>query len=363
MIVRMARVNVDNILRSIYYEPSHPASFSSPTVLFKASKQRGVTRKQVERWLKKQDVYTLHRPAQKRFKRNRVKVFGINSQWQADLADLSSIQKWNKQFRYLLVVIDCFSRYAYVEPIKTKTGESLIAAFKKILSKGQKPLVLQTDKGTEFTNRPFQKWLKSQDIRFFTTNNETKCSIVERLNRTLKTKMWRYFTAKKTSKYIDILQPLVKAYNNSYHRSIGRSPATVNIYNQETVKERLYGKSIPNKIKFKFKIGTKVRISKNKMKFEKGYRPNWTEELFIVSERLNRNPPVYRIKDLAGEVLEGTFYELELQEVEKSDDDLYIIDKVIKQRKRNGKTEYFVSWKGYPSKFNSWVSDVKVGSI
>ena len=160
-----------------------------------------------------------------------------------------------------------------------------------------------------------------------------------------------------------MLPSLVKAYNNNYHRSIGRSPASVNIYNQREVKERLYGDMQPKKVKFKFKTGTKVRISKNKMTFEKGYRPNWTEEVFIISERVTRNPPVYKIKDLAGEILEGTFYEWELQEVEKLDDDLYVIDKVIKQRRKNGKTEYFVSWKGYPSKFNSWVSDVKVGPI
>ena len=359
----MAKVNVDKTLRSIYYEPSHPAAFSNPSVLFKASKSYGITKKQVEKWLKKQDVYTLHRSVRKKFKRNRVVVYGINSQWQADLVDLSSLQRWNKHYRYLLVAIDCFSKYAYVVPIKTKSSESLIAAFKKIINDDRKPLALQTDKGTEFTNRPFQKWLNAQGIRFFTSNNETKCSIVERLNRTLKSKMWKYFTAKNTSKYIDVLPSLVKAYNNNYHRPIGRSPASVNIYNQREVKERLYGDMQPKKVKFKFKTGTKVRISKNKMTFEKGYRPNWTEEVFIISERVTRNPPVYKIKDLAGEILEGTFYEWELQEVEKLDDDLYVIDKVIKQRRKNGKTEYFVSWKGYPSKFNSWVSDVKVGPI
>ena len=75
------------------------------------------------------------------------------------------------------------------------------------------------------------------------------------------------------------------------------------------------------------------------MTFEKGYRPNWTEEIFIIAERLNRNPSVYRIKDLAGEMLEGTFYETELQEVEKKEDELYIVDEVLKQRKKNGKTE------------------------
>ena len=175
--------------------------------------------------------------------------------------------------------------------------------------------------------------------------------------------MWKHFTAKGTSRYTDVLPKLVNAYNNAHHRSIGRTPSSVNIYNQKEVREHLYGKAKSVRERFKFKVGSKVRISKNKMTFEKGYRPNWTDEIFEVCERLERNPPVYRIKDLAGEQLEGTFYEWELQEVEKPNDALYIIDKVIKQRKRAGKTEYFVSWIGYPSKFNSWVSEIKVGPI
>ena len=301
--------SVDKTLRSIYYDPAHTAAYSGINALYKACKHESITRAQIKEWLKKQDTYTLHRPARKRFKRNRVEVFGINSQWQADLVDLSSLKRWNKQYRYLLVVIDCFSKYAHVVPIKTKTGESLVAAFKKILSRSEKPDILQTDKGTEFTNRPFQKWLRTQGIRFFTSNNETKCSIVERFNRTLKSKMWKHFTAKGTSRYTDVLPKLVNAYNNAYHRSIGRTPSSVNIYNQKEVREHLYGKEKSVKERFKFKVGSKVRISKNKMTFEKGYRPNWTDEIFEVCERLERNPPVYRIKDLAGEQLDGTFYE------------------------------------------------------
>ncbi len=355
--------NVNKILRKIFYDPSHPAAYSNVHVLYKACKKYNISRKQIEGWLKKQDVYTLHKPARRKFKRNKVKVFGINSQWQADLVDLNSLKKWNRNYKYLLTCIDILSKYAYVVPLKTKSGDALIAAFKKITKDGQKPITLQTDKGTEFTNRSLQKWLKSQDIRFFTSNNETKCSIVERFNRTLKTKMWKHFTVKNNSKYIDVLPHLVKAYNHSYHRSIGRAPAEVNIYNQMEVKRYLYRDSKPKEVKFKFKVGTKVRISKTKMTFEKGYRPNWTDELFVITERIKRTPPVYRIKDLAGELLEGTFYETELQEVDKTDNDLYQIDEVLKQRKRNGKTEYFVSWKNYPSKFNSWVTNIHVGPI
>ena len=363
-VTSMARKSVDKVLRRIYYDPSHPAAYSSVNALYKSSKEYGIKRKEIESWLKKQDVYTLHKPARRKFKRNKVVVFGINSQWQADLVDLASLQKWNKKFKYLLTCIDVFSKYAYVVPIKSKSGEALIGAFKKIVKDGQKPIALQTDKGTEFINRQLQKWLKTQNIRYFTSNNETKCSVIERFNRTLKTKMWKHFTAKNTLKYIDVLPSLVKGYNNAYHRSIGRAPTTVNINNQMVVKQRLYPNQTSSKnVRFKFDIGSKVRISKNKLTFEKGYRPNWTGEVFEIAERIKRTPPVYRIKDFGGEMVEGTFYEAELQEVTKTDDDLYQVDKVLKRRKRNGKTEYFVSWKNYPSKFDSWVSDIQVGTI
>ena len=112
--------------------------------------------------------------------------------------------------KYILTVIDVLSKYAWAEPIKTKTGEHFVKAFEKIFKKGRKPETFNTDKGTEFINRKFQTFLKNKhNIRFFTTQNETKASILERFNRTLKTKMWKYFTANNTLKYVYILQKLL----------------------------------------------------------------------------------------------------------------------------------------------------------
>ena len=119
--------------------------------------------------------------------------------------------------------------------MKTKTGESLVEAFSRIIKKGHTPGMFHTDKGTEFTNKQFQKLLKEHNIRFFTTHNETNASIVERFNRTLKGKIWKYFTANNTSKYTDILQKLVKSFNSFRHRSIGMRPVDVNKKNEDVV--------------------------------------------------------------------------------------------------------------------------------
>jgi transposase InsO family protein len=220
-----------------------------------------------------QDAYTLHKPARRNFKRNRVIVGGIDEEWQMDLADVQSLKKYNDGYRYLLVCIDVFSKYAWIVPIKSKTGPALVEAFKVILSSGRKPQKIMTDQGTEFFNNSFQTLLKNKDIELFNTFNETKASVVERVIRTFKTKMWRYFTAKKTMRYLDMLPDLVYSYNHGKHRSIRTKPALVNSENENKIWHTLYDNTIGNvkPIKYKFNIGDQVRISKIKRKFEKGF--------------------------------------------------------------------------------------------
>ena len=175
---------------------------------------------------------------------------------------MDSLAKYNNNYKYILTVIDVLSKYAWVEPIKAKTGENLVSAFEKILEKHRKPETFHSDKGTEFTNRKFQALLKKEGIRFFTTQNETKASIVERFNRTLKGKMWKYFTANNMLKYMDILQKLVKSYNHSRHRSIGMRPVDVNETNESIVWQKLYCEEPEKPVRFKFDIGDQVRINK-----------------------------------------------------------------------------------------------------
>ena len=149
--------------------------------------------------------------------------------------------------------------------MKNKTAHSLLEAFDSILSEGRKPEKLRTDKSTEFLNESFQQYLKNRDIHFYTADNEPKASVVERVNRTLKSKLYRYFTAINSLRYIDVLQDLVDSYNNTFHRSIGHAPATVSLLNVGTVRRKLYGErnsTAPKK--FKFRLGDHVRLSLRK---------------------------------------------------------------------------------------------------
>ena len=227
----------------------------------------------------------MHKPARRNFKRNRVIVGGIDEEWQMDLADLQSMKQYNDGYRYLLVCIDVFSKYGWIVPIKSKTGPALVEALKVILSSGRKPEKIMTDQGTEFFNKVFQTLLRNEHIQLFNTYNETKASVVERVICTFKTKMWRYFTAKKTMRYIDMLPDLVYSYNHSLHRSIKTKPALVNAGNEDEVFHTLYGSVFDSvhPAKYKFKTGDQVRISKIKWKFEKGYLPNFSKEVFTVS--------------------------------------------------------------------------------
>ena len=171
-------------------------------------------------------THTLHKPIRYNFKRFRTIVKGIDEQWQADLCDMTSLASYNNGKKYLLACINCFSKFAWVQSLSNKTSSEIVKALKQIMSE-RKPKHLQTDKGTEFLNKDVQNFLKNNDVNFFTTNTEMKASIVERFNRTLKSRMYKYFTAENSHRYVDVLQDLVRGYNNSKHRSIGMKPIDV----------------------------------------------------------------------------------------------------------------------------------------
>ena len=173
---------MDDYLSSVYYNPKRSGGFGGAERLYRDVRKEdkfAISRKQIKEWLMQQDTYTLHKPMRRHFKRNRVIVGGIDQQWQMDLADMQSMQKFNDGYRYLLVCIDVFSKYAWVIPLKDKTGPTLVKAFKVILTSGRKPETIMTDQGTEFLNKHFRALMKEEDIELW------KASIVERLIRTL----------------------------------------------------------------------------------------------------------------------------------------------------------------------------------
>lgn len=229
--------NINTILSELYYSPKNPASFSSSEKLYNAAQKFNpkITLQQVKNWLSSQYTYTLHKNVKRKFERNKIFVIQIDQQWQADLVDLQNFAKENQNCKYLLTVIDCFLKYAWVIPIKQKTANEVIETF-KIIFQEKKPQYLQTDKGKEFLNKNFLNYLESKNVKHFTSHNDKiKCAIIERFNRTLKEKMFKYFTAVGSRKYIDILQDLVTSYNKSVHRTIKLAPENVSKENENEV--------------------------------------------------------------------------------------------------------------------------------
>ena len=349
----------------IYSDPSSAGSYSGESGFIRALKDKKVnaTKTQIRKFLQTKDAFTLHKPKRLQYPRKKVRVTGINELWQVDLADLSSLKQQNDGFTFILSAIDVFNKQGYMEKLKNKNQYTVAAGFEKMLKKA-KCVKVQVDNGAKFYNPTFKKLLEKHNIKMYSTDSDVKASVVERFQRTIKEKMWRYFTDKQTNRWIDILDKIILAYNDSYHRSIKYKPNEVNKSNEVKVFENLYkykknegdSSSLP---KFNYKIGDFVRISKIKKTFEKGYTRNWTREIFVIKSIKPTVPISYKLFDLKGDNLIGSFYEEELQKIDYVGR-AFEIDKIIKKKKVKGEFKYFVSWLDYPESFNSWVSESKL---
>lgn len=347
-----------------YLDPSFPGSLSGIFKFVKGLQQKKIKidKSQIQDALLKEWTYTRHRPVSKKFMTRRVIVPNQNHTFQIDLVDMSMFSKFNDSFRYILTCIDVFSKYAWAIPVKKKQAVDIVDAMKIVFEKSL-PKFIHADQGTEFFNRQFRDLLDKHNISLYHSFSSKKASVVERFNRTLKERMWRYFSSNNASeRYIDILPKLVNSYNNSYHRSIKMNPSQVSKSNNSIVFKNLYGfdknDGDDSFIQPRFNIGDLVRIVKYKRQFEKGYTPNWTSEAFIISKVMPSVPPVYEIKDTSGEIIKGKFYEKELMKIlpEEIPKDSYPIEVIDEKRDKSGKLVLVkVHWIGYDKSFDQWI--------
>ena len=219
----------------------------------------------------------LHKPIIRKFKKRKVYSSFRDNIWGVDLADMQSLSKYNKRNKYLLCAIDLFSKYAWVVPLKDKKDTNIVNAFQKIISKGRKPNKIWVDQGSEFYNNSFKDFLKINNIEKYSTYNEGKSVVAERFITAPKNKIFKHMTAISKKVYFDVLDDIVNKYNNTVHRTIKMKPIDVRFDSYTEYNEDFNVKD------FKFKVSDHVRISKYKNIFAKGYGPNWSEEVFIVS--------------------------------------------------------------------------------
>jgi hypothetical protein len=308
---------MDKLLDAVYYNTNSPACFAGVNAVYREAKKRNPKIKQadVREYLERQHAYTSHKPVRRKFSRNKFIAHGVDTNWQADLCDMQKLAKYNEGYKYILTCVDVLSKYVWGVPIKDKQAYTVAQAFSQILKKGRKPWWLYTDNGKEFTGKAFQDLMVKKRIVHYTASSypEVKCPNVERFNRTLKTRLWKYFTQRKTFRYLNVLQTIISSINHSVSQPIGMRPVDVTKENEAEVIQKLFNTDKKKKKQpFKYKVGDPVRIAKEKGKFAKGYEPNFTKEVFTVTECLARDPPVYRIQDKDGEVLTGLFYAPEL---------------------------------------------------
>ena len=346
------------ILRETYFNAQHPASFGGVQKLADATQ---VEPQNVQKWLSQQWTYTLHKPIRKNFQRRKYVARGINEQWQADLVEMQHHSRENHGMRYILFVIDIFSRYTYARPLKTKSGPDVALALESIINESEAtPKLLQTDLGKEFYNHHVDSLLSKHNIELFSVHSDKKASLVERVQRTIKERMYRAFTYQGSYKWLDLLPQIIESYNNSYHRGLKHIPSKVNKQNETEVWLKQYS-DLKKPTAHKYEIGDQVRIPKSRTIFSKGYEEKWTDELFTISEINSKYKPIlYTLTDDNGETLKGSFYAEELQRVDNQEK-LFRIERIIRTRMNKGKKEALVKWKGYSTP--SWINYTQLQSV
>ena len=258
---------------------------------------------------KKGIVDELYRRALKNFPRRKTIIKGLDDLWQADLAVMLNEKRYNRGYTNILLVIDCFSKYLWALPLKTKNGLEVAEAMEKILKNAhpRRPAHLQTDHGKEFYNSNFRNLMEKYKINHYSTFSTTKSSIIERAVRSLKEILHKKFSLNGSYNWIDILPEITAFYNARKHRTINMPLRNVTKANEARVLNSSYSFLKTATIPTKFSVGDIVRISKEKFLFEKGYSPRWSAELFKVIKIKPGSPSVFYLEDMNGVKIQGAF--------------------------------------------------------
>lgn len=351
----------EKYLQNIYYNTKKSGSFSGINKLSQQIKKENkyqFSKEEIQKWLQSQEVHTTNQLPNRKFKRRQVIAPYIDYMWDMDTASFKNYTNKNKNYGYFILAIDIMSRFVWTRAIKTPSANETQKALESIFEQGRVPERARTDQGTEFSNETLKKLYKKFKIKHFVTQNELKSNYAERAIQTLKGKLMRYMRANQTYKWVDELDNVTNAYNNTIHRSIKQTPASVSKKDEIKLWRLLYtSKQIVNPPKkFKFNVNDVVRISKIRKPFQRYYSEHWTNELFLIKKRsMNQNIAIYTLTDYAGERILGTFYEKELQRVYIDENTTYNIEKVKRTRIKNGRKESLIKWVGWPEKFNSWI--------
>lgn len=358
----MDEIQKKRILSEYYFNTKHPGSYLGATKLHQILKKKypGIFSVNfIKKWLNNQDSYAVQRQVRHKYKTPSVQVAGLNDQADMDLMSVENISKYNDGVKYLLIVIDIFSRFLSVRPLLNKTSQSVLTAIKDVI-KIHKYTKARTDKGSEFSNQYLKRFMKKQGIYLYITQSSSKANYAERVIRTLRSMIFRLLRYQRNYKYIDQLQDIVNSYNNSPHRSLnGLAPSEITKKNETQVWSKLYlkpKKFSTTRLTFKFNIGDLVRLSYTRHPFRRAYQQQWTTEVFKIKSRVFKQGfALYKIIDLNNAPITGYVNEREMIPVNKTEESLWFIEKILKKRRVKGKLQYLIRWEGFPKSFDSWI--------
>ena len=263
-------------------------------------------------------IHSLHGPRRKKFKRRKLIVHYPGQIIEMDLVDMQKLSTKNSNHKYILMTIDCFSKKVWARKLKTKNGLETAKAMRSIFEEMNFPVhTIIFDEGKEFYNKHVKKLLNEYVITYYSILTEKKAGAVERVNKTIKSIIWKYFSEKKTNRWVDVLPKIIENYNKTYHRTIKMSPNEVNWNNREQVFKNMYPK-VNTIVKCKLKKGDNVRVAQYKKEFSKGYKINWSRDIYTIVRVYQRLGVCwYKIADSSGKVYPKSKYYYDLRRVPK----------------------------------------------
>lgn len=364
---------IKTVLDRLYNDPNSPAAFAGVDRLWLEAKKElkdQIRKRDVKEYLESHRTYTLMRPRRVHFPRAKTVPAGFMTDVQVDLADFQALSRHNKGRKYLLVAIDVLSKRVFGVPIRSKKTEDMIEGFKQLFEQmPMKPHRIFSDKGTEFRSKQIKEFFKEEEVdKHESVHSSVKAALAERAIRNIKNRIYRFFAQHQILNWIDTIQKIIDGINHSPSRVLnGHCPIDVNFKNAQQFWENAYGQEMHdslftkkrNKIKNNkiFMPGQTVRMSRGKSQFEKGYIPNYGDEILEVDAvKTHMRPIRYKLRDEKGEPFKSFFYKEELAPVRKGAETSFRIEKVLRKRRRSdGTYEILVKFLGDPDR--QWIHE------
>ena len=324
--------------------------------------------KEVEKFLTQNEIYTRFKEHRKPSKYSPIYVYRKRELFQADVVFFTNkhLVDNNNGYRYLFTCIDCFTKMAWVYPMKANTCANVMQCFQDILNKcGKKPERLNSDRGSELICKSFENFLADQNIFHYLSYSLRKCPIVERFNLTIQSLLYKIMAHNRSLKWASFIDQAMRIYLNRKHSTIGMSPLEAEkASNSSIVRKNLlafFHRRGGKKKKPKFAVNDTVRIWKKRLTFHRGYDENYSIEYFkIIKIKTNLPVPRYILQDSGGDQIVGSFFEDEI--VKFVPPDTFDIQVIGERATRRGR-EFLVHFVGYPKKMDQWVQEKNIRNL